>query len=330
MDKITGYKGFNKDFTCNGFQFEIGKDYEHKGKVEPCSSGFHFCEYPLDVWNYYGDIVNNKYAKIEASKTIKKEGNKSCTNNILIIKELTLSDLVKEQIELMKNFTNDKNTENNSGNYAKIANSGDSAKMANSGYSGQMANSDNSGQMANSGNYAKMANSGNSGQIANSGNYAKMANSGNYGQIANSGDYGQMANSSDYGQMANSGDSGQMANSGNYGQMANSDNSGQMANSGNYAKMANSGYCAKMANSGYCGKMESTGENSILAGIGIQNRVKAIKDNWIVLIDYQYLDDEWEIKEVYRAKVGKHKIKGVKIMPDIWYWLKDGILMQEK
>ena len=52
MEVIKSFKGFNKDMTCRGFQYEEGKEYE-TDKAKACNSGFHACEYPLDVLGYY-------------------------------------------------------------------------------------------------------------------------------------------------------------------------------------------------------------------------------------------------------------------------------------
>ena len=45
-EKIKAYKGFNRDMTCRGFQYEQDKTYTHDGEVEPCRGGFHACQYP--------------------------------------------------------------------------------------------------------------------------------------------------------------------------------------------------------------------------------------------------------------------------------------------
>ena len=60
---MKAYKGFNKDFTCKGFQFEEGKEYEEEEAVL-CEKGFHACTNPLDVLNYYND-VEGKYCEVE-------------------------------------------------------------------------------------------------------------------------------------------------------------------------------------------------------------------------------------------------------------------------
>ena len=50
---ITGYKATDVEMKCRGFQFKLGKWYEHEEHLELCSSGFHFCKYPSGPWSYY-------------------------------------------------------------------------------------------------------------------------------------------------------------------------------------------------------------------------------------------------------------------------------------
>lgn len=69
-ESIKTYKGFNKDMTCRGFQYEKGKQYEEES-VEVCDHGFHACEYPLDCLNYY--FPNESvYHEVEQSGEIQK------------------------------------------------------------------------------------------------------------------------------------------------------------------------------------------------------------------------------------------------------------------
>lgn len=63
---ITSYKGFDKNMQCRGFQYEVGKEYEMDGEIKCCERGFHACESPMEVWDYY-DMLTSRFAKVEQS-----------------------------------------------------------------------------------------------------------------------------------------------------------------------------------------------------------------------------------------------------------------------
>lgn len=127
---MKAYKGFNKDFTCRGFQFEEGKEYEEEEAVL-CEKGFHACTNPLDVLNYYND-VEGKYCEVEldeVSNDKKENDSKICGKRIKINAEIGFVGLFKMGIEWLKEQTifskNDtKELEKSSGNYAQIGSSG--------------------------------------------------------------------------------------------------------------------------------------------------------------------------------------------------------------
>lgn len=40
---MKGYKGFDSNFKCRDFQYEVGREYETDEELELCENGFHFC-----------------------------------------------------------------------------------------------------------------------------------------------------------------------------------------------------------------------------------------------------------------------------------------------
>lgn len=69
-----GYKVFNSDWTCRGFQYKVGGEKTFEENVIPslCNSGFHYCPKLIDCFNYYSFNPNNKVA----DKALEKEENK--------------------------------------------------------------------------------------------------------------------------------------------------------------------------------------------------------------------------------------------------------------
>lgn len=91
---MKGYKVFNPDWTCRDFQYEVGKTYEMEGEPSCCDRGFHFCTDLKDCFGYHKFAPDNKVAIIEALGAIDTEGNKSCTNKITIVKEITWEEVL--------------------------------------------------------------------------------------------------------------------------------------------------------------------------------------------------------------------------------------------
>ena len=96
---IKSYKGFNKNMTCRGFQYEEGKEYEEE-IVEVCDHGFHVCEYPLDCLNYYYPN-ESVYHEVEQSGEIQEHNDdtKVASTKIKIGAEISIAGLVKAAIE---------------------------------------------------------------------------------------------------------------------------------------------------------------------------------------------------------------------------------------
>jgi len=88
-EKIRGYKCFDKDLKCRGFQFEIGKNYKHDGKPILCANGFHYHKNGEQIFAYYSDhIFDTRVCEIEAGISV-HDNDKSVTTDILILRELT-------------------------------------------------------------------------------------------------------------------------------------------------------------------------------------------------------------------------------------------------
>ena len=93
---MKGYKVFNSDWTCRGFQFEVGKVFEEDVTPVCCDRGFHFCTKASDCFRYYSFDPNNKVAEVEALGDIdtQDDDSKCCTNKIHIIREITWQEVL--------------------------------------------------------------------------------------------------------------------------------------------------------------------------------------------------------------------------------------------
>ncbi|NVM43010.1 hypothetical protein HWX16_22175, partial [Ochrobactrum intermedium] len=134
---VVAFKGFSADLVCRDFQYEIGKTYTHKGKVKACNSGFHACEHPLDVFNYYAP-ASSRFAMVEMSGDIDRDGNdtKIASAEITIKAELKIPDLVAKAWDYVWSRAKVEDGEHATGDYGAASSTGDYGAASSTGYQG--------------------------------------------------------------------------------------------------------------------------------------------------------------------------------------------------
>ena len=98
---INSIKGFDRDLKCRGFQFEIGKTYEHAGEVIVCKSGFHAIEgHPFDVFGHYPP-AGSRYTEAQQSGALSRSDgdSKVASARITIGVELHLHGLIQRAVK---------------------------------------------------------------------------------------------------------------------------------------------------------------------------------------------------------------------------------------
>ena len=142
---IKGFKAYEKGMKCKGYQYEEGREYQTDKPLKLCESGFHFCENPLDILNYY-NLVESDFSEVEAIGEVtdkKEDDTKRATQHIKIGVKLSLPALIKASVDFLFQSCKIENKDN--------ASSGDNSKHASSGYNSQHASSGDNSQHASSG-----------------------------------------------------------------------------------------------------------------------------------------------------------------------------------
>ena len=184
-EKIKAYKGFNTDLTCRDFQYEVGKEYEQKGEIEACNNGFHACENPMDVFEYYPPS-NSRYCKVEQSGVIDRSQDKIASSKIRIQCEIGLSGIIQAGVKFILDKVNWKNV--------NATNTGGQSAATNTGYRSAATNTGDYSAATNTGNQSAATNTGDRSAATNTGNQSAATNTGNQSAATNTGDYSAATN----------------------------------------------------------------------------------------------------------------------------------------
>ena len=298
--KIKAYKAFDKDLSCRGFKYEVGKEYGETEEKKVYDKGFYSCPYPLDVFGYYAP-AGSRVCEIEHSGKIDdSESDKICSSKIRIGAELDIRGLVKAAVSFVKErCTNECNADTGepatAGDYG-AATTGDYG-AATAGYRGAATAGD--GGAATAGDYGA-ATAGNCG--AATAGYRGAATAGDSG-AATAGNYG--AATAGYRGAATAGDYG-VATAGDYG-VATASDSGA----------ATAGNCGAATARGKA----STGSNGLSMARG--NNVQVKGGIGAILVIAEEGEDTYDIVD-WKAVVVDGKI----VKADTWYRLENGELVE--
>ena len=342
-EAIQGYKGFDKNLKCREFQFAIGSTFKQDGKIKACENGFHFCENPLDIFDYYPP-ANSRYCAVEGSGELDKGNGKTACSVLKVKAEIGLPGLIKAGVEYIKSRVNWDN--------AKVTSTGDCSVATNTSDYSAATSSGCQSAATNIGRYSVATSSGCQSAATNIGRYSVATSSGYHSAATNTGDYSVATNTSDYSAATNigrysvatssgcqsaatnigrysvatsSGYHSAATNTGDYSVATNTGEYSAATNVGDYSTATNTGCQSVATNTGEYSAASVEGQESVAAALGIEGRAKGAKGCWIVLAEWTYDKEKYKW---HRVDVQCFYVDDEKIKADTYYMLKDGVLTE--
>jgi hypothetical protein len=306
MEKvINGYKGFDKDMTCRGFQYEEGKEYEEE-TADACHSGFHACEYPLDCLGYYSPN-ESVYHEVEQSGEFDRgeDDSKVVSTKIKIGARLDISGLVKAAIDFTMSRV--KKEAGSDEDYGASSATGDYGASSATGYKGASSATGNCGASSATGNCGASSATGYCGASSATGDKGASSATGYKGASSATGDKGASSATGDYGASSATGD---------------------------YGASSATGYCGASSATGYKGASSANDPESVAVAWGYKGKAMGVLGSHIVLAEWKYIGSkdndrydrsEQKAWEFVGAKM--FRVDGEKVKPDTWYRLENGELL---
>ena len=303
-NSIIGFKGFDKDLKCRGFQYEVGKTYEQEGEAVCCEKGFHFCENPLEVFYYYPPCTS-RFCQVEGGGSVDKSeaDSKVATSHIHISEEIGLNGLIDAGVKYILDKvdcyggktinTGDYSVSTRTTRYSVAINKGDHSTATNTGF------------------YSAAINKGDKSVATNCAYQSVAINKGGLSVATNTGDHSVAANSGYKSAATNTGDHSVATNTGI---------SSSATNSGDYSSATSSGKQSTALSTGALSLATVQGNESVAIVTGKDSMACGTLGSWIVLTERGDFDGEINpIKEVKAFKVD-----GVNIKENIPYKLVNG------
>ena len=291
------YKGMDKDMKCRGFQYEVGGEYE-TDKAKACECGFHACEYPLDVFNYYPP-AESRFFEVEQSGSISKsdENTKVASTKIKIGAELSIAGLVKAAVE----YTKERCTQNE----------GDKATGTR-------------GAASATGTRGAASATGDQGAASATGDQGAASATGTWGAASATGYQGAASATGDQGAASATGYQGAASATGTRGAASVTGTRGAASATGYQGAASATGDQGAASATGDQGAASATGKASAAMACGIEGKAMGSLGCALFLVERGEYDGETYPIVAVKAAI----VDGENVKPGVWYTLRDGELVE--
>ena len=326
MDKIIkSYKGFNKDMTCKGFQYEEGKEYE-TDNVNCCNSGFHEVEQSGELSYSGGD------SKVASGK-------------IKIGTSLSIADIVQAAIEYTTERSNKENdstldygASSATGYCGASSVTGDKGVSSATGDKGVSSATGDYGASSATGDYGASSATGYKGASLATGDYGASSATGDCGVSSATGDKGTSSATGtcgvssvtgDYGASSATGYKGASLATGDYGASSATGDCGVSSATGDKGTSSATGTCGVSSVTGYKGASSSGNKDSVAVAWGYKSKARGVLGSYLVLADWDGNKNRFNKPSEWTLKGAKMvRVDGDTIKENVWYTMRNGEIVE--
>ncbi len=339
--KIEAIKGFDANFQCRNFQFEIGKTYTQDGEIVLCVNGFHAIEgHPLEVFNYYA-AAGSRFAIVECSGDIargpppeSKPESKIASATITIKTELHLYELIQRTVEWVTarakpengaSATGDYGAASATGDYGVASATGTYGAASATGFHGAASATGTCGAASATGTYGAASATGQlgvasatgqRGAASATGQRGAASATGHRGAASATGDLGAASATGDYGAASATSTYGAASATGFHGAASATGHRGAASATGDYGAASATGNLGAASATGDLGVASATGASSVAMASGIRGRVSGEEGCALFLVNRNLKTGV--IHHAWAGRVGRNGIK-----PNTFYTLDD-------
>ena len=309
---MKAYKGFNADMTCRGFQYKEGETY-HEDIADLCHKGFHACERPLDVLEYYSPN-SSVYHEVELDDVSeqREEDSKVCAKFIKIGAKVDITTLVEATVDYTVSKCDPVKSQHAKKNRGAASATGWNGAASATGDKGAASAIGDKGAASATGDWSVASATGRRGAASATGSRGVASATGRRGAASATGSRGIVSATGDYSVASATGDWSVASATGDY---------SAASVTGDWSVASATGFQGVASATGDWSVASANNPTAIAVAWGPFGRAKGVLGAHIVFA-------EWRNGKLVDAKMAV--VDGNKIKADTYYMLKNGEFAEVK